>query len=117
MTKSAKPGKGAPFIKRAQALYRNDPLTAAIVLTEGVNRILESHGLQLSSPPARPNSQFLCPEHTFRTVPQQRLEAACRNLAHTARDAAAGIAPEPDEWEMDLEIAHTAVQLMADIHG
>ena len=32
-------------------------------------------------------------------------------------DAAAGIAPEPDEWEMDVGIARSAIRLMAEVHG
>ena len=117
MTTKNEVGKEHPFIGRAQELYQIDPLAAAIMLTDGVSNILESHGLML--PPTIPasNGHFLHPESPFPTVPQQRLDAACRNLARTAQEAAAGIAPEPDEWEMDVAITRSALRLVAEVHG
>ena len=48
MTTTEEVGQGHPFIERAQELYQTDPVTAAIVLTGGVNDLLKSHGLTLS---------------------------------------------------------------------
>ena len=48
MTTNKEVGQGHPFIERAQELYQTGPLSAAIVLTNGVNNLLESRGLALS---------------------------------------------------------------------
>ena len=117
MTTQNQAGPGHPFIERAQELYQTDPLAAAIVLTDGVNNLLESRGLALSEYGEAMNGRIRHPGLPCPTVPEQRLESACRNLARTAQDAAAGIAPEPDEWEMDVGIARSAIRLMAEVHG
>ena len=117
MTTHNESDKGHPFIERAQELYQTDPVAAAIVLTDGVNDVLEYHGLTLSLSAEGPNSDIQDPGIPLLTIPQQELDAACRSLARTAQDAAAGIAPEPDEWEMDVGIARSAIRLMAEVHG
>ncbi len=117
MTTHNEADKGHPFIEQARELYHTDPVAAAIMLTDGVNNLLESRGLALSEYGEAMNGRNRHPGVPYPTVPEQRLESACRNLARTARDAAAGIAPEPDEWEMDVGIARSAIRLMAQVHG
>ena len=117
MTTHNEAGQGHPFIERAQGLYQTDPVAAAIMLTDGISKLRESIGLPLSPPIPPPNYHLLHPEVPFPTIPQQEFDAACRSLARTARDATAGIAPEPDEWEMDVGIARSAIRLMAEVHG
>lgn len=109
--------KGHVFIEQAQDLYQTDPLRAAIVLTDGVNDLLKSRGLALSEYGEATNGHIRHPGVPYPTVAEQGLESACRNLARTARDAAAGIAPEPDEWAMDVGIARSTIRLMAEVHG
>ena len=116
MTTNKEVGQGHPFIERAQELCQTDPLAAAIMLTDGINDVLDSRGLTLTLSAEGPNGDIQHPVIPLLTIPQQELDAACRNLALTARDAA-GIAPEPDEWEMDVGIARSAIRLMAEVHG
>ena len=117
MTTQNEADKGHPFIKQARELYHTDPLAAAIMLTDGISNLLESHGLPLSRSIQRPDGDIQHPGIPLLTIPHQEFDAACRSLARTASDAAAGIAPEPDEWEMDVGIARSAIRLMAQVHG
>lgn len=117
MTTNEGVGQEHRFIQRAQELYQTDPLAAAIILTDGINNLLEPHGLTLSLSVETPNGHIRHPGVPYPSVPEQRLKSACHNLARTARDAAAGMAPEPDEWEMDVDIARSAIRLMAQVHG
>ena len=109
--------QGHHFIVRAQELYQTDPLAAAVMLTDGINDLLESHGLTLSLSAEGPNGDIQHPGIPLSTIPQQELDAACRNLARTARDAAARMTPERDEWETDVGIAQSAIWPMAQVHG
>lgn len=109
--------KGHPFIEEAQELYQTDPPSAAIVLTEGVNDLLKSRGLTLAGCGERANGDIRHPGLARPTAKEQGLRNACWSLARTARDAAAGIAPDPDEWAMDVGIARSAIRLMAEVHG
>jgi len=107
----------AAFIKRAQELYQTDPLAAAIMLADGIRNLLESHGLTPTPLIQPPNYHFMhhvapLPDHA-----QKRLDVARRSLARIAQEAADGVTPEPDEWEMEVENARSAIQLAAEVHG
>ena len=117
MTTNEEAGQGHPFIERAQELYQTDPVTAAIVLTDGVNDLLKARGLTLAECGEQSNEDIRRPGLPRPTVKEQGLGRACWSLARTARDAAAGIAPDPEEWAMDVGIARSAIRLMKEIHG
>ena len=117
MTTNKEAGQGHPFIEWAQELYQTDPLSAAIVLTDGVNDLLKARGLALSGYGDGSNGHVWHPGVPRPTAKEQGLRNACWSLARTARDAAAGIAPDPDEWAMDVGIARSAIRLMGEVHG
>ena len=117
MTTNKEVGQGHPFIERAQELYQTDPVAAAIMLADGINDLLESHGLTLSLSAERPNGDIRHPGIPLATIPEQELEAACRSLDQTARDAAAGRTPDADEWDLDVRIARSTIELVAAVHG
>ena len=117
MTTNGEVGQGHPFIEQAQELYQTDPLSAAIMLTDGVNDLLKARGLTVAGCEERPNKDIWHPGLLRPTAKEQGLGNACWSLARTPRDAAAGIAPDPDEWEMDVGIARSAIRLMAEVHG
>lgn len=117
MTTNKEVGQGHPFVERAQELYQTDPLSAAIVLTDGVNELLKSRGLTLAGCGEQSNKDTWHPGLPQPTAKEQGLGNACWSLARTAWDAAAGIAPDPEEWAMDVGIARSAIRLMEEVHG
>ena len=117
MTTNTELDQGHPFIEQAQELYQTDPVAAAIMLADGINDLLESHGLTLSQSAEGPNGDIRHPGLARPTAKEHRLRNACWSLTRTARDAAAEIAPDPDEWAMDVDIAKSAIRLMEEVHG
>ena len=117
MTTHNEAGQGHPFIERAQELYQTNPLAAAIVLTEGVDDLLKGRGLTLAGCGEQSNKDIWHPGLPQPTAKEQGLGNACWSLARTARDAATGIAPDPEEWAMDVGIAKSAIRLMGEVHG
>lgn len=105
------------FIERAEELYESDPLEAVKVLTNGVNNLLKSHGLDIPECSDTRNGDVQHPGIPLPNIPQQELDAARRSLDRTARDAAGGTAPDPDEWDMDIGIARATIELAAAVHG
>ena len=61
MTTHNEDDKGHPFIEQARELYHTDPLAAAIMLTDGIGKLLESHGLTLSRSIQRPDWRHPAP--------------------------------------------------------
>ena len=117
MTTNEEAGQGHPIIEEAQELYQTDPVTAATVLTGGVNDLLKARGLTLAGCGEQSNEDIRHPGLPRPTAKEQRLRNACWSLTPTARDAAAGIAPDPEEWAMDMGIARSAIRLMGEVHG
>ena len=117
MTNKTAPAEQHRFIEQSEELYQSDPLAAVKVLTNGVEVLLRSHDLTISECGNRRNGDVKRPGIPLATIPEQELEAACCSLDQMARDGAAGRAPDPDEWDLDVRIARSTIELVATVHG
>ena len=91
------------LIRDARQVYEKEPVEAALILYKGIRR--------LKRPTATPfNDQGWHQQTTSHG--DSVLRAAIWSLEVMGEDAQAGIAPTPSEWDLNISVAESIVQMM-----
>ena len=96
----------APFqgvIAEAREMYETEPVTAALMLHDGMLQIEEP----IASFTSQAAAQEAPPSHG-----ETLLKTAFWTLRVMGEDARAGIAPTATEWEMNISVAESIVRMM-----
>ena len=90
------------MIQAARQLYETEPVQAALLLYQGVH-----HTQQTVAPSDSRGSRQHIPNHG-----ENVLRTALWTLEVMAEDAQAGIPPTPCEWELNVSVAESIIQMM-----
>lgn len=101
-TKKSPKGKLPKLISEAQQMYQTEPVTAALMLHESIRSF---EGVAISA--NHESSHELGPTHQ-----ENMLKTAFWSMRIMGEDANAGIAPPPDEWEMNISVAESIARML-----
>ena len=96
------------LIREARQVYQTEPVAAALMLHDGISRLKT---LSVSPINVRGSHQQELPHD------QSVLRAALWTIDIMGEDAQAGIAPTPDEWNLNTSVAESIVQMLEAANG